>query len=521
MKAHLMYKDRDFDPRQLLARRDRYRNDYSTALALDQLLPWNNEDMTKDLELDIVCRTMAGEDQFLFEVAKVAMVSSLRDIDTVRYRQQVLGDCQRNAGAVREMYEIAVDAINAERTDPMWVSTKRPSSILYRSAHVLTMFVEKLKRLRVTVDKYSGEFGSEGFTRMFTLLQEELTDEYFATVEKHLRHLEFRDGVLISSQLGIGNKGNNYVLRKSPEAGYSWIGRFLAGQPTGYTFQIDPQDEVGNRTFSELKDAGLNRVADAAAQSVDHILGFFRMMRTELAFYIGCLNLQARLLVLGEPTCTPVPASAGERRLSFLGLYDISLALISGRTVIGNDLTADGKNLCIVTGANTGGKSTFLRSVGLAQLMMQAGMFVPAKSFRAEVCEDIVTHFKREEDQRMRSGKWDEELKRMSGIVDHCRPNAIILFNESFASTNEREGSEIADQIVRALLARHIKVFFVTHLYSFAARFVDRKADDVTSLLAERRPDGTRPFKLVEGKPLETSYGEDLYNQVFGKSRVQ
>ena len=68
----------------------------------------------------------------------------------------------------------------------------------------------------------------------------------------------------------------------------------------------------------------------------------------------------------------------------------------------------------------------------------------------------------------MESGKWDEELSRMSDIVDRIKPNSVLLLNESFASTNEREGSEIARQIVRALLNKRVKVFFVTHLYHFA-----------------------------------------------------
>ena len=45
---------------------------------------------------------------------------------------------------------------------------------------------------------------------------------------------------------------------------------------------------------------------------------------------------------------------------------------------MGNDLSADSKALVVVTGANRGGKTTFLRSVGLAHLMMQCGMFVAA-----------------------------------------------------------------------------------------------------------------------------------------------
>ena len=147
--------------------------------------------------------------------------------------------------------------------------------------------------------------------------------------------------------------------------------------------------------------------------------------------------------------------------------------------------------------------------------MMQAGMFVSANSFASEVCDGIFTHYKREEDASMESGKWDEELNRMSAIVDSVKSNSLLLFNESFASTNEREGSEIASNIVNALLDRNVKIFFVTHLYQFA-HFFARKSATAIFLRAERRPDGTRPFKLIEAEPLQTSYGGDLYRAIFG-----
>ena len=114
----------------------------------------------------------------------------------------------------------------------------------------------------------------------------------------------------------------------------------------------------------------------------------------------------------------------------------------------------------------------------------------------------------------MKSGKFDEEIARMSEIADHIVPNSMLLFNESFAATNEREGSEIAKQIVCALLEKRIKIFYVTHLYEFARGLFDRKLQDAIFLRAERKADGTRTFRLLEGEPLETSYGEDLYRQL-------
>jgi len=79
----------------------------------------------------------------------------------------------------------------------------------------------------------------------------------------------------------------------------------------------------------------------------------------------------------------------------------------------------------------------------------------------------------------MRSGKLDEELRRLSELADVLAPGALVLFNESFASTNEREGSEIARQVVSALLERRIKVAFVTHLHDLARTMFARKLEGV------------------------------------------
>jgi DNA mismatch repair ATPase MutS len=151
--------------------------------------------------------------------------------------------------------------------------------------------------------------------------------------------------------------------------------------------------------------------------------------------------------------------------------------------------------------------------------MMQAGMFVPARSFRAEVRDGVFTHYKREEDPTMKSGKLDEELSRMDELANKLNPNAMALFYESFAATNEREGSEIARQISSALVESGVKVFFVTHLYDFARSFYEKRTHNTLFLRAERRSDGQRTFRVVEGEPLETSYGKDLYDNIFRSGR--
>jgi MutS domain V len=520
MKAFLMCRDRDFDPDQLIVRKEqatrhsRRRGEELPHLA--DVLPWNEQGLRQDLGLDVIFNVMARSDQFIWDAAMVAVLQSLTDVDTIRYRQHAYVDCRDNTAIVRELYQIAVDAIEGERKNYWSYFARYPSGVLSRAVEVLQMFVGILKRLRRMADQHADGFRSEAFSRLWSMVKAELRDEYFAEIEQHLARLKFRSGVLISARLGKANKGANYILRKPNQDDRSWLARLLSERAPGYSFQLHPRDENGHRALSELGDQGVNLVANALAQSTDHILSFFQMLRTELAFYVGCLNLHEHLGKIGAPMCLPVAVRAGERTLACSNLHDVSLALTLGGKVVGNDLDASGKDIVIVTGANTGGKSTFLRSVGLAQLMMQAGMFVSAQFFKAEVCDGIFTHYKREEDTSMESGKWDEELGRMSAIVDRVKPNAMLLFNESFASTNEREGSEIADQIVGALLDQHVKVVFVTHLYHFAVTLRARRPCKAVFLRAERRPDGTRPFKLVVAEPLQTSYGVDLYNAIFG-----
>lgn len=501
-----MYRDRDFD--------------------MEQKEPWNGPDLIQDMQLDTVLRAMSGRDEFLYRVAQSALLSGLSNgPDVIIYRQTVLKDCLKNSPIVQRLYKLAVDAIGTRKVSE-WAAgvAHSPGAILSRAVDTLQVFLGTLKTLRSVTDQYADKFESEGFKEFFGRIKIEISSEYLGEIEEHLKELSSLDDVLIGARLGKGNRGSNYVLRK-PNKQKNWIQRVFERGPRTFTFSINDRDPNEVKKLNELRNRGLDSVANATAQSVDHVLNFFDMLRTELAFYLGCIYLHERLTKMGEPTCFPVPASAGSapvvgRSLSSEGLYDISLALSMSRQVVANDIKADNKNLIIVTGANKGGKTTFLRSVGLSQMMMHCGMYVPARSFSANLCTGLFTHFKRKEDVSMESGKLDEELSRMNQIANHLSVGSLVLLNEAFAATNEREGAEITRQIVAALSERHVNVIFVTHLYQFAHKVYEVRTDGTLFLRAERKTDGTRTYRLTEGEPLDTSYGVDLYNRIFGGEKT-
>jgi hypothetical protein len=502
MKVFLMFRDRDF--------------------ILEEGAPANATELTQDLELDTLFRAMAAGDDFLLQVAKSAVLASLKNREPILYRQQVLADCLEFPDIVRDLYALAVDAIQRENKIWGWFSLASPDSLLHRSVEALELFVESLERLRKLADEHSSKFRSEGFSWFFGTIAQELDDAYLQTMRNHLERLKFRSGVLMSADLGLDFRGTNYILHSLDrkrlrwfEQVQEWVGQFTHKNGSALSFEVDPRDEAGFRALEALRTEGIAHVAIALAQSSDHILSFFKVLRLELGFYIGCLNLREQLVTKQEPFCFPAPLREEVEVLRCQGIYDICLSLNIAERVVGNDVAGENKSLVVITGANRGGKSTLLRSLGLAQLMMQCGMIVPAQEFKANVSRGIFSHFKREEDASMKSGKLDEELGRMSAIVERISPRCVLLLNESFASTNEREGSEIARQIVRALLEKKVKIVYVTHMFDLADGFRRQHMESALFLRAERLQDGTRTFRLLEGAPERTSYGEDLFRRIF------
>jgi MutS domain V len=493
MKTFLMHPDRDFD---------------AQPPSPKQPLPF-----AEDLELDVLLSAAAAGDRYLYDVMSAACFNAwANDSATIRYRQDVLKDCLANPSIVRQFYAIAIEPFSRDRSWNFSLYGRDASSMVGSGVRTLQSSLDVLARLRNTCSANASRFASQGFRQFFDTLERDLDDDYLAAARADLNNLTFRHGLLLSAQVGDGGKGVGTTLRKPQPRDLSWMRRTFTPGTQSFTLQLHPRDEAGAQAFGELQNRGLSLISDAVYQSAEHVLHFLKALRAELAFYVGCLNLKEQLDRIGEPIAFPdVPQD--EARFRCRNLRDACLALTMGRPVVGNDVDGDGKQLVIITGANRGGKSTFLRSVGLAQLMLQCGMFVTADAFASSLHTGLFTHYKREEDRAMRSGKFDEELVRMSTIADHIHRRSLGLFNESFAATHEQEGSEIARQIVSALLDNSITVFFVSHMYEFARSFLDD--DRVLFLRADRGDDGARSFRLREAKPLPKSFGADLYNQIF------
>lgn len=489
-----------------------YRDQPYTA----QPLPAQANVLIWDLELEIILNHMAGSDEFIKRTAQEILLSGLTRTDEIVYRQDVLKDCLVLPEEVKAMFEVACTAVENDPYKHLGIYRETPGNILSGSVKALGLFIPMLEDLKNISGRILKKTSSEGLRRFCEMLRDELSESYLTTMRRYLKKLELKNGVFLSAELGeTAIKPNAYILHDNPPA--KKRGFLFSRKNAAPGFMLADRDDVGSRILSEMRDAGLTDIADATAQACDHIRDFFLTLKTELAFYIGCINLAHELKRIRMPIAYPMSHPPGTMQFSCDNLYSISLALIKQTRITGNTIDGNDKKLIVVTGANQGGKTTFLRSVGQAQIMMQCGMFVAGDVYSSSI-SSVFTHFKREEDASMKSGKLDEELERMSEIVKSINPDDLLLMNESFAATNEREGSEIASQVVSSLLESSIRIIFVTHFYQFANAFYEQERSDYLFLRAGRQNNPDEKFRLLPGKPQITSYGMDIYNKVFIQS---
>jgi hypothetical protein len=459
-----------------------------------------------DLELEHILMLMANKDQFIYESVKQVIFSEAISIEDVYFRQDIIRDFQENPELLDEIYRLITLTMKKKRENWWGVSSRYMASRMSSALNILGLFSGSLRDVRDLMRKHASNIKSKGLLKLYNLLEEELTDDYLKKLHDQISDLRFEKGVMIKAEVGDNNYSVNYKLVKPFSKrfeGTKWY--FTPG------FQLEPRDERGFEDLAKRKERALQPVVDALVDAAENMTDFFEAFHFEISFYMGCKNLLQYLSKNDVDVTYPILDSASDK-FKFADLKDIAL-IMNEKNVVGTSLDVVDENLYLITGANQGGKTTFLRSIGQSILMMRSGMFVVASEYSYRHVNHLFTHFKKEEDKALESGKFEEELRRMKMIVEMINHGDIVLMNESFSSTNEQEGSEIASHIIKALVNNGIGIFVVTHFYKLSNMLLSDR--NLVSLVAQRLDDGKRTFKIVEGSPLETSFGKDIYNQVF------
>ncbi len=481
---------------------------------------WGLRDMVRDLRLDILLEAMSGGDRLVRDACGAVLTRPLRDREAIQARSAVVRDAAAREEVFRELYALSGEALESVRTLQEFTSPRYDRVVPNRKkivteAGIAQLNLGHIKRLGALLEEQSADFSSDAMRGLCRAVAAFTARGRLSRVEARVLELSSllsADGLSVSGHIGEGLKQAD--TRLDGLGGPAARGKKRPGPGEAV---IPLSGIVLVRNAEEIVEGALAPVHRAVAGFNRSLRRFFEKLRFQTGFLVGCAGLRRQLEALGVPLCDPVVAAeAGE--FSAESLVDASLALRERRLPKANSLRFTGKRQVLITGPNQGGKTTFLRSVGLAQLMAQGGLFVTAREYRCPPFSGVFTHFSGAEDERPGMGRLEAELRRLSDIVGKLKPGGLLLMNESFQSTLPLDGKRLAGEIVPALADAGVTVLFVTHLYAYAADLFGQRRGDALLLRAGRGPDGKNTYEVGEGEPYRSVFGMELFKELIDRA---
>jgi DNA mismatch repair protein MutS len=455
------------------------------------------------------------------------------DERTVAYRlaitnelltNEALGDCIQEVVPVIERLRYYVS--RPSETD--WTSLQEVTWRIRELEH----YVEALEVLDRGFSRTSVQVESEGLRGLMRAVKEARQSPIFARIKAELPSMleavkSFRS-VSIGINLGAGLEPVEATILSigtEPYRGSGLAGRLLA-----------ESDHVGIARLHSTATAGaaanplmvplfrdLSALLKSAARPLEKALTQFAALNTyifvsvadELLFYSGALRLARRLRAAGLPVCHPELLSADCRAFEARALYNLDLAIRrldseSAADVVMSDVhPPTHPAIAIVTGPNSGGKTTFLQGVGLAQIMCQLGLFGPGAMLTFSAADAIHTHYPALEHGEDESGRFAEETRRLRDVLVAVTPRSLVLLNESLSSTAMGEAVYLARDVVTLLAEVGCRAVYVTHMHDLVANC----GGTVFSLVAQARlvnGDIVPTYRLEPGIPEGKSYAAAL-----------
>ena len=430
------------------------------------------DDMLGDLRLDQVLASVSdsGKDKLMVEL----FTHPPEDPDTVEYRQEVATDLRdpevrsavaqfrRGMGRIDERVRAATKRTAAEFH---WQQRRR-------LAEAMADYTDLVRDLRSALD--GSVLTSRGISRIRADLSayvesqsfQDLTQSTEAVIDS-LNQVQFH--ILLTT---------GQILVTPAEQDGSYTDQMAA------LFDRFQDDQEDSETGKRVSDPGISHVTaqivgqaarmqpepfqaleDHCRRYVDFRDATLTAFALESGFYLSYLDHIAPFEGAGLVFCRPRIVPNG-KSLQALDSFDLALAkqvVEQGEHVVTNDARLDGpERVLVVTGPNQGGKTTYARMIGQLHHLGAIGLPVPGRDVELPLVDRVFTHFEREEGRGDPTGKLEEELLRLHGILELATPRSLLVLNEAFTSTSLQDARELGKRVLEKIIAWDMLAVYVT-----------------------------------------------------------
>lgn len=454
------------------------------------------------------------------------------DVEDLLYRREVLTELEADPHLVESITAVCKTISQIHQlqdvpvSDEFYAESIREFSVLQLSFNTMSTLAEELKEKIAT-----GKLSSRGLKKLADMIDTKVSSNFTADFQKQWEH--YCGGL---EQLG------SFKIRFTMDGRLRTLGaalisidkeKYVKGLLSAHVMKenrhaekpmdLSPLKDMKTPT-EELVRVQLSNNQKEFTRTLNRITGDLEDLYQDLSFYLGALLYLKQMKLTKTPVCYPSIRPMEEKAFAVKSMYNPILSVFKKGGTIPNDITfKEGGEILVLTGINQGGKTTFLRSVGVTQAIFQLGWPVACEEAVLSPVDKIVTVFSHEENTNLQHGKLGQELKTVRLGLDQATSDSLLLCNEPITGTSPMENLFLSREVLSACKLQGYRGIWVTHIYDLASGADDMNKElggsTVSSIIAVATGTGAdvaASYHIERGQPQFTSYAKEVLHKETG-----
>lgn len=447
-----------------------------------------------------------GEGLFLPELIETAFaveVDGRRFPVHRRFLERVLGQPPTDRATIAFRQEILLELAGSHEL------RARASALFVRLFNLLSAFkapgsevdadgavfrLEVLRQVKTAVDQMVDGFadGESGLRRLHEVGLEIRASREMRLLEALLDHEDHLSDLTVRLRLGadgrirrltvddvVENRRNTF--HRSPAR--RWLDR---ARLLWRGFEVDRREVV-------------NRLILAVYAEIAPTLRTILQVLGQLELYLGALGFADRARARGLEVAVADWAAEGES-LEIERLFNPLLFRQVPHPVPCDLAPTSAEPIVLVTGANSGGKTRMLQALGIAQLLGQSGLFVPARRARLPLARGLFVSLVEQASADEAEGRLGAELLRIRRLFEEIHPHSVVLIDELCSGTNPSEAIRIIGIVLELLRRSRAIAFVTTHFLDYTQQLAAAPPwPELEFLQAVAAPSSAPTYQFADG----------------------